>query len=111
MTALMLKYLVAYLTGWNFALFLFFTLGAIQNKYPVLKQYCLNHLWAIDRRWNVWFGGSSKEFMSTRVYNYKTKNIVAGWIYQILNWIDPNHCEKAAHRDYLPEHSEEAVWK
>jgi hypothetical protein len=77
----------------------------------VMKQYLLNHLWALDRWLNVLFGGSSKEFMSTRIYNYKTDNIVAGWCYQILNWIDPMHCELAAKRDYDPDHSSDAVLK
>jgi len=97
--------------GWELVLFVLFIVGAVQSKLPNLKQYCLNHLWAMDRRSNVWFGGSSKEFISTRVYNYKTQNIVAGWCYQILNWIDLNHCEKAAHRDYDPDHSSEALLK
>lgn len=111
MTAIILKWLVGYIISWNTLLMVFFVVGAIQDKYPTLKQYCLNHLWAIDRRWNVWFGGSSKEFMSTRIYNYKTKNIVAGWCYQILNWIDPGHCENAAKRDYDSDHSSEAILK
>lgn len=77
----------------------------------MIKQYLLNILWALDRLGNAILGGSSKEFISTRIYNYKTDNIVAGWCYQILNWIDPQHCEKAAKRDYDQDHSSDAILK
>ena len=77
----------------------------------MIAQYFWNHLWALDRWLNVLLGGSSKEFISTRVFEYKDKNIVAGWMYQILNWIDKDHCERAAIRDYALDHSSDAVLK
>jgi len=43
----------------------------------MIKQYLINHLYALDRWLNVLFGGSSKEFISTRVLNYKDANNVA----------------------------------
>lgn len=71
----------------------------------LLKQYLWNNLWAWDRMLNAMSGGSSKEFISTRIYNNKSKYLVVGWLYQILNWIDPYHCERAAKRDYDPNHN------
>lgn len=89
----------------------FVIVGSAQNRYKTLKQYCLNHLWVSDRKLNAWFGGSSKELISTRIYNYRNDNKVAFYCYKVLNWIDTNHCELAAHRDYDPEHSADAVLK
>lgn len=73
----------------------------------MIKQYFINIIWALDRLANTFFGGSSKEFISTRVYNYKDKNNIAYIVYRILNWIDPMHCENASKRDNDPEHSKE----
>ena len=77
----------------------------------MIVQYLLNILWALDRLGNAVLGGSSKEFISTRIYNYRNRSVVAWCLYRLLNRIDPNHCEKAAHRDYDPDHSGEAVLK
>lgn len=77
----------------------------------LLKQYFCNHLWAMDRWLNVLLGGSSKEFVSTRIYRYKTKYLIVGWLYQALNYIDDNHCELAAQRDYDPDHTSDEVIK
>lgn len=74
-----------------------------------LKQYFWNILWALDRLGNAILGGSSKMFISTRIYNHKDTSELCLFAYKILNWIDPWHCERAAHRDYDPDHSSDAV--
>jgi hypothetical protein len=71
----------------------------------MIKQYLLNILWALDRLGNALMGGSSKEFISTRIYNNRLYSTLAYCGYLVLNRIDPNHCERAAHRDYDPDHS------
>jgi len=71
----------------------------------------MNILWAIDRLLNAFLGGSSKEFISTRIYNHRNESRIALFLYMVLNAIDENHCERAAHRDYDPDHSSEAVLK
>ncbi len=71
----------------------------------MIKQYLLNILWALDRLGNALLGGSSKEFISTRIYNRRESSTLARWSYYLLNRIDTNHCERAAHRDYDPDHS------
>lgn len=68
-------------------------------------------MWACDRWVNVLLGGSSQQFLSTRIYEHKTDNLVAGWMYQILNWIDENHCENASQKDNDPDHAKYAIWK
>lgn len=64
-----------------------------------MELYLMNILWALDRLLNTLLGGSSKEFVSTRIYNHRLENIFAWWCYEALNAIDTNHCELAAHRD------------
>ena len=76
-----------------------------------VKQYLWNILWALDRLGNAILGGSSKEFISTRIYEYRLENRVAWWAYRFLDWLDPGHCERAAHRDYDPDHTSDAVLK
>lgn len=78
-------------------------------RWDLIKQYFLNWMWALDRLANVALGGSSQEFISTRIYRHKTEYLIVGWLYQILNWIDENHCELAAKRDYDPDHSKDEV--
>lgn len=70
-----------------------------------MKEYFWNNLWALDRALNALFGGSSKEFMSTRIYNNRINNQLAWALYMVLNTLDPEHCERAAIRDYDKDHS------
>lgn len=60
-----------------------------------MKKYLWNILQALDRLLNAIFGGTDKEYMSSRVYRYKDKNSFAKLIYTILNTIEYLHCEKA----------------
>lgn len=78
-----------------------------------MKTYLWNILQALDRLINAIFGGSDKEYMSSRVYRYKDINKVAKFCYVVLNKIDKDHCEKAFASDKVgfdPNASDE-VWK
>lgn len=65
----------------------------------MIGNYFWNIIQALDRLFNTFFGGSDKEYMSSRVYRYKDTNKAAYIIYRILNWIDKDHCEKAFAQD------------
>ena len=60
-----------------------------------MKLYLWNIVQAADRLLNAVFGGTDKEYMSSRVYRYKDTNTAARFVYTVLNWIEINHCEKA----------------
>jgi len=72
--------------------------------------YLTNWIYAIDRLLNVALGGSSKEFVSTRVYNHRFTSRICWYCYKILNWIEPGHCEHAAKVDYDPDHSSDELF-
>ena len=59
------------------------------------KQYLKNLLIALDQFFNVVFGGSPDETMSSRVMRYKDKCIVAWLVYKMLNTVQKNHCEES----------------
>ena len=63
------------------------------------KLYVRNWLVALDRWVNTWFGGSDLETMSSRVCRYKDSNIVAHWVYLILDKIEYRHCELSLEPD------------
>jgi len=59
----------------------------------VFKLYIKNILIGIDQFFNTLFGGSPDETISSRVFRYKDSNVVAKTTCEVLDWIDPNHCE------------------
>lgn len=77
----------------------------------LLARYIWNNVQAFDRQLNALFGGTDKEYMSSRVYRYKDTNKVAYVAYRVLNWIEKDHCEQAyadAQEGFNPN---DAVWK
>ncbi|HEX9023250.1 MAG TPA: hypothetical protein VF799_05360 [Geobacteraceae bacterium] len=74
-------------------------------------HYAWNVLVALDRFINAIFGGDPKDTMSGRVMRYKDSNIVARWVYQFLNWIEPRHCEESLASDQKPDDGQNAVLK
>jgi hypothetical protein len=61
----------------------------------MVGKYFWNIVQAVDRMLNAIAGGTDKEYLSSRVYRYKDGNRIAGWVYVLLNWLEPNHCEQA----------------
>ena len=77
----------------------------------LLARYLWNNVQAFDRQLNALFGGTDKEYMSSRVYRYKDVNRVARLVYHVLNWIEQDHCEKAYADAQVGFDPEDAVWK
>ena len=76
-----------------------------------VRRYLWNIVQAFDRLLNAIFGGTDKEFLSSRIYRFRSKSFVCAMMYLLLNAIDTNHCEKAffdAKRGFDPN---DAVWK
>ena len=76
-----------------------------------MMNYIWNLLQAFDRLVNALFGGTDKEYMSSRVYRYKDVNKVAYAVYKILNWIEKDHCEQAYADAQVGFNPNDAVWK
>jgi hypothetical protein len=76
-----------------------------------MNRYLWNILQALDRLVNTFFGGSDREYMSSRVYRYKDINKVAKLVYTILNWIEKDHCEKSYASDQKGFDVNDATWK
>ena len=76
----------------------------------MIKQYLINWLYGLDRLLNVALGGSSKLFVSTSILYHKDSNRLCKIAYNILNWIEPQHCQKAAKTDLDPDHRKGEVW-
>ena len=76
-----------------------------------MKRYVWNIVQALNRLINTLFGGTDKEYMSSRIYRHKADNLVAGWCYQILNWIETDHCEKAYADCQIGMDINDEVWK
>lgn len=74
----------------------------------MFKLYFKNILISIDQLFNTLFGGSPDETISSRVFRYKDSNSVANATYEVLDWIDPNHCEDSLEPE---DHHAEDVWK
>ena len=66
---------------------------------------------AFDRLLNTLLGGTDKEYLSSRIYRYRGKSIVAAMLYVVLNTIDKNHCETAYADAQVGFDPEDAVWK
>jgi len=77
----------------------------------IFARYLWNNLQAADRCLNALFGGTDKEYMSSRVYRYKDVNRVARAVYIFLNWVEKDHCEKAYADAQAGFDPEDAVWK
>lgn len=77
----------------------------------LLARYLWNNVQAFDRQLNALFGGTDKEYMSSRVYRYKDVNVIARWTYRVLNWIEKDHCEKAYADAQVGFDPKDAVWK
>jgi len=55
---------------------------------------------AVDQLVNVIFGGEEDETVSSRIAKDKARGRkFACVLCRILDWIDPNHCEKSIERD------------
>lgn len=76
-----------------------------------MKRYIWNIVQALDRLLNAIFGGTDKEYMSSRVYRYKDVNRLAFCVYTLLNKIEPNHCEQAFQDAQIGFDPNDAVWK
>lgn len=76
-----------------------------------MKRYIWNIVQALDRLANAVWGGTDKEYLSSRIYRYRNQNIVAGVLYRLLNTIEENHCEKAYADAQIGFDPEDAVWK
>jgi hypothetical protein len=77
----------------------------------VIGRYFWNLLQALDRLVNTVFGGTDKEYISSRVFRYKDDNKVAWAAYKMLNAIDKDHCEKAFMDAQVGFDPNDAVWK
>ena len=76
-----------------------------------MRHYIWNVVQALNRLINSLWGGTDKEYMSSRILRYKDKNSVAKIMYFVLNKIETNHCEKAyldCQKGFDPD---DAVWK
>lgn len=76
-----------------------------------MEHYLWNILQALDRLANTVFGGTDKEYISSRVYRYKDTNKVAFAVYRVLNSIEADHCEKAYADAQVGFDPEDAVLK
>ena len=55
---------------------------------------------AVDQLLNVIFGGDEDETISSRIAKDKRRGRFVGCVLcAMLDWIDPNHCEKSLERD------------
>jgi hypothetical protein len=76
-----------------------------------VKRYCWNIVQALNRLVNTIFAGTDKEYMSSRIYRYRMDSRLAGFMYRLLNRLEPFHCERAfldAQTGFDPK---DAVWK
>lgn len=65
-----------------------------------LKRYLWNWLIWIDIGFNVLFGGSPDETISSRIGKRTREDCpFCYWVCRGLHLIDPNHCEKSVKRD------------
>lgn len=61
----------------------------------MIFRYIWNVLQALDRLGNALLGGTDKEYISSRIYRYRDKNVAAKVAYHVLNTLEKDHCEKA----------------
>lgn len=77
----------------------------------MIGKYIWNNLQALDRMANAFFGGTDKEYISSRVYRYKDSNKIALFVYTVLNTLQDQHCEKAYADALIGYDPEDAVLK
>lgn len=59
-----------------------------------VKQWFVNMFIATDQWFNTLFGGAPDETISSRIDKNKETCMLCRWMCDILNKIDPNHCQK-----------------
>ena len=68
-----------------------------------MKNYLWNLLISIDQFGNTLLGGHPDETLSSRCAKcmYFTKNycVLCNWFCRLVDYIDPNHCEKSLEPD------------
>ena len=76
-----------------------------------MRHYFWNFCIALDILVNTIFGGDPRQTVSARVYRYRNGNWCARLVYQLLDWIQPGHCEAAYTADCAGTDGDNAVLK
>ena len=65
----------------------------------MIKRYAYNILISLDQFGNTLAGGSPDETISSRIGKNPRVSFLSKGLYKFLNWLQPNHCEKAIEAD------------